>query len=226
MRVCLFRHSRLKRAQAIPASSTFPNRAEGVHHGLCRPRYDRSRPSARPGSSACRGRGGRHRLRTEGGGQRERTVAVRAQARADDLRCLRPDVPQRRCSRWRSPQRSSASSTTTRRSSPATGGMVPNDFHVELSETDLDRLAPYDTAMGEELVKLLEDHADQQSYVFPGPVSIELRGGRRPDHRPVPRPQPGPGEGHRQRQPHPGTPRPRRCSRSTAPGTRSSLPAS
>lgn len=50
--------------------------------------------------------------------------------------------------------------------------LVPNDFHVELSQTDLDRLAPYDSALAEELGKQLKDHADQQSYVFPGPVSI------------------------------------------------------
>jgi hypothetical protein len=50
--------------------------------------------------------------------------------------------------------------------------LVPNDFHVELSHTDLDRLAPYDTAMAQELVSQLEQHADQQSYVFPGPVTI------------------------------------------------------
>jgi hypothetical protein len=50
--------------------------------------------------------------------------------------------------------------------------LVPNDFHVELSPTDLDRLAPYDTAMAQELVSQLEQHADQQSYVFPGPVTI------------------------------------------------------
>ena len=50
--------------------------------------------------------------------------------------------------------------------------MVPNDFHVELSQTDLDRLAPYDTAMAQELVSQLQEHADQQSYVFPGPVTI------------------------------------------------------
>lgn len=50
--------------------------------------------------------------------------------------------------------------------------LVPNDFHVELSQTDLDRLAPYDTAMAQELVSQLEQHADQQSYVFPGPVTI------------------------------------------------------
>jgi hypothetical protein len=50
--------------------------------------------------------------------------------------------------------------------------LVPNDFHVELSQTDLERLAPYDTAMAEELVHQLEEHADQQAYVFPGPVTI------------------------------------------------------
>jgi hypothetical protein len=50
--------------------------------------------------------------------------------------------------------------------------LVPNDFHVELSQTDLDRLAPYDTAMAQELVSQLEQHADQQGYVFPGAVTI------------------------------------------------------
>lgn len=50
--------------------------------------------------------------------------------------------------------------------------LVPNDFHVELSTTDLERLAPYDSALAEELGQQLKTHADQQSYVFPGPVSI------------------------------------------------------
>jgi hypothetical protein len=50
--------------------------------------------------------------------------------------------------------------------------LVPNDFHVELAASDLDRLAPYDTALADELVRQLKAHADQQSYVFPGPVSI------------------------------------------------------
>jgi hypothetical protein len=50
--------------------------------------------------------------------------------------------------------------------------MAPNDFHVELSQGDLDRLSPYDTALAQELVSQLEQHADQQSYVFPGPVAI------------------------------------------------------
>ncbi|MBI2243538.1 MAG: DUF3662 domain-containing protein [Nocardioides sp.] len=50
--------------------------------------------------------------------------------------------------------------------------LVPNDFHVELSQTDLDRLSPYDSALAEELGTQLRDHAEQQSYVFPGPVTI------------------------------------------------------
>jgi hypothetical protein len=50
--------------------------------------------------------------------------------------------------------------------------LVPNDFHVELSQVDLDRLAPYDTTLARELTDQLQDHADAQSYVFPGPVKI------------------------------------------------------
>jgi Protein of unknown function (DUF3662)/FHA domain len=50
--------------------------------------------------------------------------------------------------------------------------LVPNDFHVELSHTDLERLAPYDSALADDLGKQVREHADQQSYVFPGPVSI------------------------------------------------------
>jgi hypothetical protein len=52
--------------------------------------------------------------------------------------------------------------------------LVPNSFHVELSDGDLERLSPYDSAMAEELTNALRDHADQQSYVFPGPVTIEF----------------------------------------------------
>ena len=50
--------------------------------------------------------------------------------------------------------------------------MAPNSFHVELSQTDLDRLSPYDSALAEEMVHQVEDHAEQQGYVFPGPVRI------------------------------------------------------
>ena len=52
--------------------------------------------------------------------------------------------------------------------------LVPNDFHVELAPTDLERLAPYDSAMGDEFVKQLREHAEQQAYVFPGPVTIDF----------------------------------------------------
>jgi hypothetical protein len=50
--------------------------------------------------------------------------------------------------------------------------LVPNDFHVELSQTDLDRLTPYDSTLARELTDQLQDHADSQGYVFPGPVKI------------------------------------------------------
>jgi hypothetical protein len=50
--------------------------------------------------------------------------------------------------------------------------LVPNDFHVELAPTDLERLSPYDTALADEMAAQLHAHADQQGYSFPGPVSI------------------------------------------------------
>ena len=52
--------------------------------------------------------------------------------------------------------------------------MVPNLFHVELSQTDLDRLSAYDSAMATDLKDQLQDHADNQGYVFPGPVRISF----------------------------------------------------
>ena len=50
--------------------------------------------------------------------------------------------------------------------------LVPNDFVVELSEPDLDRLAPYDSTLQKELTDQLRRHAREQGYVFPGPVTI------------------------------------------------------
>ena len=50
--------------------------------------------------------------------------------------------------------------------------MVPNDFHVELSSPDMDRLSPYDSALVKELTLQLQEHAEKQSYVFAGPVTI------------------------------------------------------
>lgn len=52
--------------------------------------------------------------------------------------------------------------------------LVPNAFHVELSAGDLERLKPYEGALASELTDNLRDHADHQSYVFPGPVGIDF----------------------------------------------------
>ena len=49
---------------------------------------------------------------------------------------------------------------------------VPNDFHVELASTDFERLAPYDSTLVQDLTQQLREHAEQQHYVFPGPVTI------------------------------------------------------
>ncbi len=51
---------------------------------------------------------------------------------------------------------------------------MPNSFHVELSPPDLERLSPYDSTLATELTNSLREHADHQSYVFPGPVKIEF----------------------------------------------------
>ncbi len=50
--------------------------------------------------------------------------------------------------------------------------LVPNNFHVELSPGDHDRLSPYGATLAQELTEMLREHADEQSYVFTGPISI------------------------------------------------------
>lgn len=52
--------------------------------------------------------------------------------------------------------------------------LVPNTFHVELSETDHQRLQGLGPQLPRELTEMLREHAAEQSYVFTGPVSIEL----------------------------------------------------
>ncbi len=56
--------------------------------------------------------------------------------------------------------------------------LVPNDFTIDLSGTDLDRMELNDDAMAarvaQELIDQLRAHADQQGYVFPGPIAIEF----------------------------------------------------
>jgi hypothetical protein len=52
--------------------------------------------------------------------------------------------------------------------------IVPNDFHVELSAADHERLSGLGAALEQELVAMLKEHAANQSYLFTGPVTITL----------------------------------------------------
>lgn len=52
--------------------------------------------------------------------------------------------------------------------------LVPNDFHVELSPPDYERLMAFGPELERELHEQLKDHAAHQSYVFTGPVRIGL----------------------------------------------------
>ena len=52
--------------------------------------------------------------------------------------------------------------------------LVPNQFHVELSPQDHERLAPYSSTLAEELSEMLREHAHDQAYVFTGPVTISF----------------------------------------------------
>lgn len=50
--------------------------------------------------------------------------------------------------------------------------LVPNAFQIDLSPGDLERMAPYTTSLSQELADQLQEHADNQGYVFPGPIRI------------------------------------------------------
>jgi hypothetical protein len=50
--------------------------------------------------------------------------------------------------------------------------LVPNAFDIELSPMDYERLGPYEQTLAKELTDLLREHADDQRYVFAGPVAI------------------------------------------------------
>lgn len=52
--------------------------------------------------------------------------------------------------------------------------LVPNQFHVELAPQDHERLSPYAATLTDELVEMLREHAQEQSYVFTGPVTISF----------------------------------------------------
>jgi hypothetical protein len=52
--------------------------------------------------------------------------------------------------------------------------IVPNDFHVELSTTDFDRLVAMNVSLASEFADVVRKHAEQQRYSFTGPVRVEL----------------------------------------------------
>jgi hypothetical protein len=52
--------------------------------------------------------------------------------------------------------------------------IVPNEFHVELSPADHERLQGLGATLDQELIAMLKEHAAGQSYVFTGPVTISL----------------------------------------------------
>ncbi|MBW5482883.1 FhaA domain-containing protein [Streptomyces bambusae] len=52
--------------------------------------------------------------------------------------------------------------------------VVPNDFIVELSSGDYERLSPYSGQLGDELAGLVRDYAKQQRYTFMGPIKVHL----------------------------------------------------
>ncbi|WP_129841431.1 DUF3662 and FHA domain-containing protein [Streptomyces sp. RFCAC02] len=52
--------------------------------------------------------------------------------------------------------------------------VVPNDFIVELSAGDYQRLAPYAVQLGEELAGMVREYAKQQRYTFMGEITVHL----------------------------------------------------
>jgi hypothetical protein len=56
--------------------------------------------------------------------------------------------------------------------------LVPNDFVVELAESDYERLEVYADSLGIELATLAREHAREQGYSFVGPVRMRFEGVR------------------------------------------------
>jgi hypothetical protein len=52
--------------------------------------------------------------------------------------------------------------------------VVPNDFIVELSTPDYERLSPYAGQLGDELAGMVRDYAKQQRYTFMGSIKVTL----------------------------------------------------
>jgi pSer/pThr/pTyr-binding forkhead associated (FHA) protein len=53
--------------------------------------------------------------------------------------------------------------------------IAPNDFTIDLSPTDYDRLATYGDALSSELAAMLHEHAQEQGYIFAGPIRMSFQ---------------------------------------------------
>jgi hypothetical protein len=56
--------------------------------------------------------------------------------------------------------------------------LVPNDFVVELAESDYERLGVYADSLSVEFANLAREHAKEQGYSFVGPVRTRFEGVR------------------------------------------------
>lgn len=52
--------------------------------------------------------------------------------------------------------------------------LVPNDFTVQLSPSDYEKLAPYSQTLSKELAEVVNKHAATQNYSFTGPVTVHF----------------------------------------------------
>jgi pSer/pThr/pTyr-binding forkhead associated (FHA) protein len=81
--------------------------------------------------------------------------------------------------------------------------LIPNDFVVEIGETDHNRLSVYSDSLGTELATVVKEHAAEEGYHLVGPVQVRfrhaddlrtgvfrVRSGVQPSGRPAPRQQP------------------------------------
>lgn len=53
--------------------------------------------------------------------------------------------------------------------------LAPNNFFIDLSPTDFDRLSAYGETLSGELAQMLHEHADEQRYLFAGAVQLRFQ---------------------------------------------------
>ncbi|MGI8576533.1 MAG: FhaA domain-containing protein [Nocardioidaceae bacterium] len=53
--------------------------------------------------------------------------------------------------------------------------LAPNAFTIDLSPADFDRLSSYGETLSSELAAMLHEHAQEQGYLFAGPVSMHFQ---------------------------------------------------